>query len=126
MTLIYLASASPRRSQLLQQIRVPHSVKPVDLDETRLAAESPERYVERLAALKANEVWDGLPLSERKPVLGADTTVVLDDDIFGKPRDREEGLAMLERLSGRTHKVFTAVALRSAKGCDVRLSVSKV
>src|SRR5262249_10242665 len=120
MPLIYLASASPRRSQLLKQIHVPHAVEPVDLDETRLPGESPERYVERLAIAKAGALWGRLALSERKPVLGADTTVALDDDIFGKPHDREEGLNMLQRLSGRTHKVLTAVALQSATGCDTR------
>jgi septum formation protein len=126
MPLIYLASASPRRSQLLEQIRVSHAIAPVGLDETRLPGESPERYVERLAVAKAAALWGRLALPDRKPVLGADTTVALGDNIFGKPRDREEGVSMLRRLSGRTHRVLTAVALQSAKGCDTRLSVSEV
>jgi len=124
--LIYLASASPRRSQLLAQIRVPHTVRPLDLDESRASNESPAAYVSRLAAAKAQAMWDRLPASERLPVLGADTTVALGSDIFGKPRDREEGVSMLMTLSGRTHAVFTAVALRTQASCDVCLSASEV
>jgi len=126
MPLIYLASASPRRSQLLTQIQVSHEVRPVDLDESRLAQESPSRYVERLAAAKAGALWSQLAIEQRRPVLGADTTVALGEEIFGKPGNRAEGLAMLRRLAGRTHQVFTAVALQSNRGCDVRLSVSEV
>lgn len=126
MVRIYLASASPRRSQLLDQLRVVHEIRPVDLDESRLRGESPDCYVERLAIAKATVLWNQLPSSERRPVLGADTTVALDAEIFGKPKDRSEGLAMLSRLSGRTHQVFTAVALYSEQGCDARLSVSEV
>src|SRR5262245_14766531 len=120
MALIYLASASPRRSQLLDQIRVPHEVRASDLDETRLPSEPPDRYVARLAAAKASAVWGQLATNERRPVLGADTTVALGDEIFGKPADRNDGIAMLLRLAGRTHEVFTAVALRSDRGCDLR------
>jgi septum formation protein len=123
---IYLASASPRRSQLLDQIGVAHDVRPVDLDETRLADESPAHYVSRLAQAKARALWDRLVPEERLPVLGADTTVALGEEIFGKPDNREHGIAMLARLSGKTHRVYTAVALQSAHGCDVRLSTSDV
>ncbi len=129
MPLIYLASASPRRSQLLDQIGVAHRVLPVDIDESRTGSESPAAYVSRLAVAKAQALWDRLPENERLPVLGSDTTVALDDEIFGKPQDRNEGIAMLQRLSGRTHQVFTAVALYSSptsQGCDLRLSVSDV
>jgi septum formation protein len=128
MPLIYLASASPRRSQLLDQIGVPHRIQAVDIDESRLGAESPKEYVCRLAVAKAQALWDRLPQSERLPVLGSDTTVALGEEIFGKPHDRDAGLAMLLRLAGRTHQVFTAVALRStlSPGCDVRLSESAV
>ena len=131
--LIYLASASPRRSALLTQIGVPHRIRAVDIDEQSFA-ESPRSYVARLARIKAQTLWDRLPADERLPVLGADTTVALSDgqsdgtsaDILGKPRDREDGVRMLERLSQQTHQVLTAVALRHDGGCDLRLSVSDV
>jgi septum formation protein len=126
MLLIYLASASPRRSQLLDQIGVGHRIMPLDLDESRKPGESPAAYVERLARAKAEALWNQLPEVDRRPVLGADTTVALGDDIFGKPADREDALAMLLRLAGRTHRVYTGVALRTAAGCDARLSTSEV
>jgi septum formation protein len=128
MSLIYLASESPRRSQLLDQIGVPHRIRPVNIDESRLGRESPQEYVCRLAAAKAEMLWGRLSDDERLPVLGSDTTVALGDDVFGKPQDRDEGIAMLLRLAGRTHEVFTAVALRSSlsSGCDLRLSASHV
>src|SRR5262245_24801786 len=97
---LYLASASPRRSQLLDQIRVSHEVIPVDLDETRLPGETPKNYVRRLAAEKARALWERLPSERRLPVLGADTTVALGEEIFGKPADRADGIGMLRRLSG--------------------------
>jgi septum formation protein len=122
---VYLASASPRRAQLLDQIGVGCDILPVDLDESRLPAEAPREYVQRLAVAKARTLWTRLK-QDRQPVLGADTTVVLADSIFGKPSDREEGIAMLRRLSGVTHDVFTAVALQSRQGCYARLSVSQV
>lgn len=124
--LIYLASASPRRSQLLDQIGVAHAVRPATVDESRHPGERPADYVTRLAREKAESLWQGLSPTERKPVLGADTTVAIDGDVLGKPEDRDDALRMLERLSGRTHQVYTAVALRHAGGCDVRLSVSEV
>jgi septum formation protein len=124
--LIYLASASPRRSALLNQIGVRCQVRPVDVDERLLAHETPARYVERLAALKAETLWAQLREPERAPVLGSDTTVALDGHILGKPCDEADGLRMLALLSARTHQVYTAVALRHAHGCDTRLNVSEV
>jgi len=124
--LIYLASASPRRSALLTQIGVPHQVRAVDIDEQCLPQEAPRSYVTRLARIKAQTLWDRLPASDRLPVLGSDTTVALGADILGKPRDRDDGMRMLGRLSAQTHQVFTAVALCHAGGCDLRLSVSDV
>lgn len=126
MRTLYLASASPRRSELLRQLRIPHEVRPVDLDERRLSGEPPTAYVDRLARAKATALWNRLPLEGRPPVLGADTTVALGEEIFGKPLDRDDGLRMLRRLSGRTHQVLTAVALHSDRGCDARLSTSDV
>lgn len=124
--LIYLASASPRRSALLTQIGIAHRVAPVAVDESVTSAETPETYVTRLAALKADTLWRRLTEPERLPVLGSDTTVVVDDHILGKPADEAECVRMLQLLSGRTHQVLTAVALRSAAGSDVRLNVSEV
>ena len=124
--LIYLASASPRRSALLTQIGIAHQVAPVAVDESVASAEAPESYVTRLAALKADTLWRRLTEPDRLPVLGSDTTVVVDNSILGKPADEDECVRMLQLLSGRTHQVHTAVALRSAAGSDVRLSTSEV
>jgi nucleoside triphosphate pyrophosphatase len=105
---IHLASASPRRSQLLRQIGVAHDIRPVDLDESRRPGESPRVYVMRLAREKAAAaVASGATM----PVLAADTTVAIAEEIFGKPRDEEDGMRMLAALSGRRHEVLTAVAL---------------
>jgi septum formation protein len=124
--LIFLASASPRRSFLLTQIDVAHEIRPVDIDETYQSHESPAEYVYRLARTKAETLWNRLPASNRLPVLGADTTVALGAEILGKPKNREEELAMLRRLSGVTHQVYTGVALCSKQGTQLRLSVSDV
>jgi septum formation protein len=107
---IILASASPRRRELLDQIHVRHRVCPVDIDETPLADEPPLVYVQRLAAEKsaAGVAQHGAAI----PVLAADTAVVLDDKIMGKPKDKQDALAMLRLLSGNTHHVYTAVSLR--------------
>jgi septum formation protein len=123
---ILLASASPRRSDLLRQAGVAHEVRPVDVDETRLDGEDPAAYVLRLAEAKASALWSGLSSGQRAPVLAADTTVALDGEVFGKPSDRGEALAMLSRLSGRTHEVHTAVAVRHASGGAARVSTSHV
>ena len=123
---IYLASASPRRSALLKQIAVPHQVVVPDVDESPLAGEAPAEYVVRLARAKAQRVWQQFTPEQRKPVLAADTTVALGNDIFGKPHHRSEGVAMLQRLSGVTHQVFTGVALYHASGLHHALSVSQV
>jgi septum formation protein len=120
---VCLASVSPRRRELLAQIGVPHAVTGAHIDEATQPGEAPRDYVLRMARQKAVTIRDR---GEALPVLAADTTVVLDDVIFGKPRDRVEGIAMLERLSGRTHEVLTAVALADARGVALRLSVSSV
>ncbi|MFK3818430.1 Maf family protein [Pseudomonas sp. NPDC089407] len=106
---LYLASGSPRRRELLTQIGVPFSVVSAPIDETPLPGESAPAYVERLARAKAAA---GLAsLAGSAVVLGADTAVVLDGRILGKPENREDALAMLADLSGREHQVLTAVAL---------------
>jgi len=113
---ILLASASPRRSELLRQVGVAHEVRPVDIDEAVRPGEAPSAYVLRLAEAKADALWQRLGAGDRRPVLAADTTVALEGEIFGKPADAAEARAMLARLSGRTHEVHTAVALRHAGG----------
>jgi septum formation protein len=123
---ILLASASPRRSELLSQIGVAHLIRPVDVDESVRPGEAPSAYVMRLAETKAAALWDRLPGHERAPVLAADTTVAMEGEIFGKPADAGEARAMLTRLSGRTHEVHTAVAIRHALGAAARLSSSSV
>jgi septum formation protein len=121
--LLCLASVSPRRHELLTQLGVPHIVRSADIDESVLPGELPRRYVARMARAKARAIHArGEPL----PVLAADTTVVLDGEIFGKPGDRTEGLLMLERLSGRSHLVLTAVALLTGGELHLRLSASAV
>jgi septum formation protein len=123
---LYLASASPRRHELLEQIGVRHTVRPVDVDESRQPGEPAADYVLRLAREKAAAGWARFGAAERCPVLAADTAVVLDEAILGKPRDRQDALAMLEQLSGRTHGVLTAVAIASATGTALRLNSSRV
>lgn len=109
-THIILASASPRRMELLDQIKVTYRVHPVDLDETPLPDESPLDYVQRLAAEKSAACV--AQLGDDLPVLAADTAVVLGDLIMGKPKDKADALAMLRQLSGKMHKVYSAVSLR--------------
>jgi septum formation protein len=122
---VYLASASPRRGELLQQIGVSFRVVASSVDETALPAEAPLRYVSRLAAAKASAGWDSTRL-EPAPVLAADTAVVLDGAILGKPTDSADAEQMLLKLSGRTHEVYTAVALRCDSGVQIKVSRSLV
>jgi septum formation protein len=123
---IFLASASPRRSQLLHQIGVMHTVRPVDIDETPLDGEAPARYALRLARQKAQALWQRLPAAERRPVLAADTAVALGQEILGKPADRADAARILGRLSGVEHQVHTAVAVLHGTGEDARLCTSTV
>jgi septum formation protein len=122
--LVCLASTSPRRRELLTQIGVPHIVIAADIDEAEFPGESPRDYVMRLAREKALAVQGRGQTT--LPVLAADTTVVLDNVIHQKPRDRQDGIAMLQRLSGRTHEVMTAVALAVDNRVDLRLSITDV
>lgn len=123
--LLVLASASPRRRELLDQLGLTYRCDPADIDESPLSGESPGDYVQRLARDKALAVarrYDG----QTAVILAADTTVVMDDDILGKPRDHFHGLAMLARLSGRTHSVMTAVCLVSGGDICVQLVETRV
>ena len=110
---IYLASSSPRRRDLLQQLAIDFSVVVPDVLELQASAESPLQYVRRLAEDKAQQGLAMVQASQRPPlpVLGADTAVVLDDEVFGKPTDIEDARRMLARLSGRSHQVISAVAI---------------
>ena len=118
---LVLASASPRRRELLWQIGVAHRVAIANIDERPRAGEAAGDCVQRLALAKAKAVWQ-----PDLPVLGADTAVVLDGEMLGKPRDRHSALTMLARLSGRRHRVLTAVALVDTHGGQLRLSDSEV
>jgi septum formation protein len=133
---IYLASRSPRRQELLRQIGVGFDElrlreapgRDPDIVEGPRDGESAPDYVKRIARTKANVGWErmterGLP---PRPVLGADTEVVLDGHIFGKPADAPHALEMLARLAGRTHAVMTAVALRWEREFVIMVSTSQV
>ncbi len=122
---LYLASASPRRRELLQQMGVRFEVLRVAINEAQRVDELPRAYAQRLAQEKAQAGWQLLASAQRQPVLGADTIVIIDDLILGKPRDRAEAISMLQRLSGRRHQVVTAVAL-VADHCSVAVNVSEV
>jgi septum formation protein len=133
---VYLASRSPRRRELLQQLGVAFEELRLrsapgrhrDVVEEALDGEPALHYVERIARAKASMAWKRM--IERslppRPVIGADTEVVLDDAIFGKPADSDAARAMLARLAGRTHDVVTAVALRWQDDIEVALCVSHV
>lgn len=108
---IYLASASPRRRELLAQIGVRYRLLNVQVSEVQQDNESPRDYVQRVALDKARAGRVMLDPSENRPVLGADTAVVIDGEVLGKPRDHDDALAMLLRLSGREHEVLSGVAL---------------
>ena len=123
---VYLASASPRRRALLRQIGVSYRLLRVEVDETPLPDETPCDYAVRLALLKARTGCAALGRRQPAPVLGADTAVVVDGVILGKPRDRDEGLAMLALLSGREHQVFSAVALATPGRDAVKIQESRV
>lgn len=133
---IYLASLSPRRRDLLKQIGVNFEVlllrsdpsRKVDVDETPQADETPEEYVRRLAQAKAQAGLAALRFRSLPffPVLAADTTVSVDGRILGKPADREDAVDMLHQLSGRRHRVLTAVAIAFDDRVDVRLSETEV
>ncbi len=123
--LICLASASPRRRELLHQLGIAHCVAAGDVDESERPGEAPRDYVLRLARAKA-EAMAGDPAARGLPVLGADTAVVLDGVILGKPADAADSRRMLSLLAGREHQVLSAVALAYRNRCEARWSVSKV
>jgi len=130
--MIYLASRSPRRAELLQQIGVEFLLRDIDIDESRLSGESASEYVCRIATTKAR-VAAGQIAAEQMAgqqgsyvVLAADTTIALDDDIIGKPADRDQCRCILKQLSARQHLVLTAVALATAGDIALRLTRNQV
>ena len=112
-TILVLASASPRRAELLRSAGIPFEVVVADVDERQFADEDAETYVRRLAREKAAKVAGLCP---GRAVLGADTAVVLDGDVLGKPCDTTDAAAMLSRLSGRSHRVLTGVCVIAPSG----------
>ncbi len=121
---VWLASISPRRRELLRQIGVPFRTLDVAVDERAGPSESPEGYVTRVAEAKA---LDGRARAGGEtPVIAADTAVVLDGRILGKPADAADGQRMLLALGGRSHQVLTAVAVLSPQGMETALSRSRV
>lgn len=123
---IYLASNSPRRRELLDQIGVTYRVLHVEVDESVRPGEDAAALAQRLALAKAHAGRAALPADDGRPVLGADTVVVCDGRVLGKPHAREAGLATLAALSGREHEVLTGVALADAAREAVLLSRSRV
>lgn len=121
---LVLASASPRRRELLAVLGVRFSVAPMDIDERAHPGEGPGDYVRRMALTKAQAGFDRA--GKNIAVLGCDTTVVIDGRILGKPADRDEARAMLAALSGRVHRVLSSVALVDAAGSAERLSSTEV
>ncbi|MFP2770051.1 Maf family protein [Oceanisphaera sp. KMM 10153] len=122
--LLYLASASPRRRELLSQLAVPFELVLPQVEERRRPGEAAADYVQRLARDKATA--GALMAAEPLPVLAGDTIVVLDGDVLEKPVDKADGLAMLRRLSGRHHRVMTAMALAWQGRIEVVLVTTEV
>lgn len=125
---IVLASASPRRAELLEQVGLEFEVRAADVDETPRTGEAGETLALRLAAAKADAAARYAPDAL---VIGSDTVVALDGDIFGKPRDRHDAASMLSRLAGRTHSVFSGVAVicgvqRAARLCATRVTMAAI
>jgi septum formation protein len=129
---LVLASASPRRAELLAQIRIRCRIEPATIDESRRPGEPVQDYVQRLARKKAlagaaREHARASAARERPlPVLGADTIVSFDEDVLGKPESPAEATAMMQRLSGREHRVLTAVAMALGARVDVRTASARV
>jgi septum formation protein len=135
--LIYLASRSPRRRELLMQIGV--KFEPLlfregnradnDTDEASQPGEAPGDYVRRVTRMKCEAAWSRVTMRRgllRKPVLAADTTVAIEDEILGKPADRDDAVRMLQRLSGAQHRVLTAVAMQLESRFEIVVSESLV
>jgi septum formation protein len=123
---VYLASGSPRRRELLTQIGVEFDKLTLDVDESRLVGESPLDYVQRIATAKAQAGWQSLGQGERRPVIGADTSVVIGQDVLGKPKSAADAKSMLQRISNSQHDVLTAVSVIYDKQVLTKVSCNKV
>jgi len=123
---LYLASASPRRRELLAQVGLVPEILVQDIDESRLADETSEAYVTRLARQKAQAALRDPRCRLPLPVVAADTTVVCAGEVLGKPATLGEARRMLQLLSGRTHEVLTAVAVAHGGACELALSTTRV
>ena len=119
---LILASQSPRRSELLATAGIPFTVRVADVEEIRTPGEPPDDYARRLARAKAEAVWQG----RDEIVLGADTIVVLSQEVLEKPRDAADARAMLRRLAGREHTVITGICLRHPAGAEVDSTATRV
>ena len=125
---LVLASKSPRRAELLQQININFICEAADIDESVLANETPAEYVQRLSLQKAQAIWDARQQNNcaSVPVLGSDTTVVVAAEILGKPKDAADAVAMLQKLSGSSHQVLTAVSLITERQALTALNTTTV
>jgi septum formation protein len=123
---VYLASGSPRRSELLTQMGVIFDVIRLEVDETPYVNELPIAYVQRVAKAKARAGWEMIKRGEKRPVIGADTAVIVDQHILGKPESEQQARSMLQRLSASSHQVLTAVTVVYDTHVLYRLSQSVV
>ena len=123
---IYLASKSPRRRQLLNQIDIEFISLVVEIDETPYQQEVPQQYVERMAVEKVKAGWDNPQRKEIIPVLAADTNVILNGQILGKPISTEDATSMLKKLSDKTHQVITSVAVSNGKNIEFVTNTTNV
>ncbi|MRG88218.1 Maf family protein [Salinibacillus xinjiangensis] len=120
---LILASSSPRRQQLLEQVKIPFDIRKPDVDESIISSRSPESKVEQLAKLKADHVS---LLTEQEVILAADTVVSYQGDIFEKPHTEEDAMNMLSALSGQVHEVYTGVAIRTSDRIKVLAEKTEV
>ncbi len=123
---LYLASKSPRRRELLGQLGIAHVVLEIEIPEERAPGEPALAYVQRVAREKAEAGWNRIGHQPFARVLAADTEVILDDEVFGKPRDALDAAAMLRRLSGRRHQAVSAICLADAQGSREALCITEV
>lgn len=123
---LILASQSPRRSQLLQQLGFHFDIHAADIDEARFESELPEAYVERMCRQKAQTIYERSVCSGEHAILSADTTVVFADECLGKPVDQAQAMSMLRTLSGRQHRVITGICLYYKNNFNFVLNCSEV
>jgi len=123
---LILASSSPRRQELLRAAKIPFSVRPSNVPEEPFPGETPLQFTARLAQEKASAIWPTLTRTQDVIVLGADTIVVVDDEILGKPVDSDDAARMLRMMSNRSHQVITSVCVIDSHGRDVRSETTVV